>query len=427
MNRSRALSFALLLSVLLVPAEAQAQQKPKDDKYTKEASKQLGVAMLRQEEAERAQAYQQALAALQEGMTKEAENPKIWFLAGQAYAGMMDFVGADSCFEKAQDLYPDYAPEIEAEREVGWMNGFNAAVTLMDEQNYPEALKLFEGSHELYPKRPEGLLNMGSIYANQGNTDKAVWAFEEAIKAVNSDRFAELEPEAQAQWKGFEDMAKLNISQMLGQQGVEAFQAEDYDKAADLFTRAAEANPQSRDFLFNVVQAHFAQAQAMEEKRDSTAEAGKDPQDAQLAELYQKLQPEIAKVKEFDPNNENLMLILARARRRAGELSGKGQEGQRAALATLEELQAMTLTVSELMVEPGEGTAKVSGTVKNNGVDAGAQVKLEVTLLASDGTVIGTQETAVTAPEKDETATFEVTVADIEKQVAGWKYKVVSS
>jgi tetratricopeptide (TPR) repeat protein len=427
MNRSRALSFALLLGVLLVPAEVHAQQKPKDDKYTKEASKQLGVAMLRQEEAERAQAYQQALTALQEGMTKEADNPKIWFLAGQAYAGMMDFPGADSCFKKAEALYPEYAPEVEAEREVGWMNGFNAAVALMDEQKYPEALKLFEGSHELYPKRPEGLLNMGSIYANQGNTEKAVWAFEEAVKAVNSERFAELEPEAQAQWKGFEDMAKLNISQMLGQRGVEAFQAEKYDTAAVLFARAAESNPQSRDFLFNVVQAHFAQAQALEEKRDTTAEAGKAPEDAELVKMYQQLQPEIAKVQEFDPNNENLMLILARSKRRAGELSGNGQKGQQEALAALEQLQSMTLTVSELMVEPGEGTAKVSGTVKNNGVDAGAQVKLEVTLLGSDGSVIGTQETAVTAPEKDATTTFELTVADIQKQVAGWKYKVVSS
>ena len=427
MNRSRALSFALLLGVLFVPAEAHGQQKPKDDKYTKEASKQLGIAMLRQEDAERGQAYQQALTALQEGMTKEADNPKIWFLAGQAYAGVLDFAGADSCFEKAEALYPEYAAEVEAEREVGWMNGFNAAVALMDEQKYPEALKLFEGSHELYPKRPEGLLNMGSIYANQGNTDRAVWAFEEAVKAVNSERFAELEPEAQAQWKGFEDMAKLNISQMLGQQGVEAFQAEDYDKAADLFTRAAQSNPQSRDFLFNVVQAHFAQAQALEEKRDSTAEDGKAPEDADLVKIYQQMQPDIAKVQEFDPNNENLMLILARSKRRAGELSGNGPQGQREALAALEQLQSMTLTVSELMVEPGEGTAKVSGTVKNNGTDAGAQVKLEVTLLASDGTVIGTQEAAVTAPEKDATTTFELTVADVQKQVAGWKYKVVSS
>ena len=425
MNCARVLPLALL-GVLLVSSQGAAQQEPKDDKYTREATKQLGVAMLREEGPERQQAYQEALAALQEGMTREADNPKIWFLAGQAYAGLLDFPGADSAFDKAVEMYPDYAPEVEAERETGWMNGFNAAVTAMDAENYPEALKLFEGSHELYSKRPEGLLNMGSIYANQGDMERAVWAFEEAIKAVNSDRFAQLEPEAQEQWKGFEEMAKLNISQMQGQQGVEAFQAEEYDRAAELFTQAAAANPHSRDFLYNIVQAHFAKAQDMEAQRDSAAEPGAAPQDQELAQLYQTIQTEVAKVKEFDPNNESLILILANARRRAGELGGNASEGQQAALAALEELQAMPVTVSDLMVEPGEGNAKVSGTVKTNAAEAGATVQVEVTLLGADGSVLGTQQAAVTTPEKEQTTTFEVTLAEVTKQVAGWKYRVGS-
>lgn len=425
MNRSRGLLLALLTSAVLVPADAFAQE-PKDDKYTREASKQLGVAMLRQDEAERRQAYQEALTALQEGMVEEADNPKIWFLAGQAYAGLMDFAGADSAFEKAVSMYPEYEAEVEAEREVGWMNGFNAAVAAMDQQNFEEALRLFEGAHEVYPNRPEHLLNMGSIYANQGNNERAIWAFEQAIAAVNGPRFADLDPEGQAQWKGFEEMAQLNISQMRGQAGVEAFEMDDYDQAIQLFEEAAEANPYSRDFLFNIVQARYAKAQMLEEQRDTAAAPGEAPQDADLVQIYTRLQDDVAKVQEYDPNNENLMLILTRAKRRQGELSGSAEQGQQGALQTLEALQAMPVTVTQLLVQPGEGTATIQGSVKNNALEAGASAQLEITLLASDGSEIAKQQTSVTVPAKDEEASFEVTVPEVARQVAGWKYRIVS-
>lgn len=423
MIRSRGLLFALLTSAVLVPADAFAQE-PKDDKYTREASKQLGVAMLRQDPAERQQAYQAALAALEEGMVREADNPKIWFLAGQAYAGLMDFAGADSSFDKAVAMYPEYEAEVEAEREVGWMNGFNAAVAAMDLQNYDEALRLFEGAHSVYPSRPEHLLNMGSIYANQGNNERAIWAFEQAIAAVNGPRFADLDPEGQAQWKSFEEMSQLNISQLRGQEGVDAFEAENYDQAIGLFEQAAETNPHSRDFLFNIVQARYAKAQALEEQRDTAAAAGSAPQDAELVQIYQRLEQDIARVAEYDPNNENLMLILTRAKRRAGELSGSAQEGQQGALATLEQLQAMPVTVSQLMIQPGEGTATISGSVKNNALESGASVQIEITLLANDGSTIATQQTSVTLAAKDEESTFELTVPEVTRQIAGWKYRV---
>jgi tetratricopeptide (TPR) repeat protein len=188
MNRSHGLLFALLFGALVVPADVMGQN-PKDDRYTREASKHLGVAMLRQDEAERNAAYQAALMELQEGMVREASNPKIWFLAGQAYAGLLDFAGADSSFDKAVEMYPEYEAEVEAEREVAWVAGFQQGVALMDQQQNQEALRVFEAAHDLYPHRPEALLNMGSLYASAGDTDRAIQAFEDAIKAVNGPAF----------------------------------------------------------------------------------------------------------------------------------------------------------------------------------------------------------------------------------------------
>lgn len=425
MNRSHRFMFALLVGALVVPADVMAQN-PKDDRYTREASKHLGVAMLRQDEAERNAAFQLALEELQEGMVREADNPKIWFLAGQAYAGLLDFAGADSAFDRAVAMYPEYEAEVEAEREAAWVAGFQHGVALMDQQQNQEALRVFEAAHELYPHRPEALLNMGSLYANSGDTDKAVWAFEEAIKAINGPRFEDLDEEGKAQWKSYEDMSRMNIAQMLGQQGVEAFEIDDYDVAKAKFEQAAESNPYSRDYLFNIVQAQFAKAQALEEQRDSAAAPGSAPQDAELLQLYQQIQPAIARVQEYDPANENLLLILARAKRRHAALSGDEQRGQQEALAVLEQLQAMPATVSDLMIVPGEGSATVEGTLRNNGAEAGSPVRVQVTLLGLDGSELGTQEVTVTAPASEETTQFTATVPGVTQQIAGWKYRVMS-
>jgi tetratricopeptide (TPR) repeat protein len=253
MNRCRGLVTALVVGALLVPASAFAQTN-KDTDATKEANKFIGLAMMRADTAERNQSYRDALAALEEAFTGDADNARVWYIAGQAYAGLRDYVKADEAFDKAVELHAEYAEELEGEREAAWLDGFQAGVELMDAQRFPEALALLEGSHALYPHRPEGLLNIGSIYANTGEIDKAVQAFEQAVVAARGPHREKLDTAGQAQWDRFAEMAELNIAQMTGAQGVEAFQAEDYEAAATAFEKAAEMNPYALDSLFNLVQ-----------------------------------------------------------------------------------------------------------------------------------------------------------------------------
>jgi len=85
MNRLRWLLPALVFGALL-PVNASAQ-KYKDSKYTKDADKFIGLAMMRPDRDSRLEMYRQALAALEEGFVKEPDNAKIWFVAGQAHAG----------------------------------------------------------------------------------------------------------------------------------------------------------------------------------------------------------------------------------------------------------------------------------------------------------------------------------------------------
>lgn len=422
MNRYRGLVTALVVGAALVPASLDAQTN-RDTRYTKEAEKFIGLAMMAGDPASKQGRYREALSALEEAFTREADNAKVWYIAGQAYAGLHDFAKADEAFDKAVELFPEYEAELEGEREAAWLEGFEAGVALMDAQNYDSALVVLRASHDMYPYRPEGLLNIGSIYANQGDTDKAIEAFQAAVEAARGTHLEKLDEEGKAQWERFAQMAELNIAQMTGAKGVELFQAEDYAGAAAAFTQAAEVNPYSRDYLFNIVQANYAQASELHEQRDSAAAPGTAPQDPQLTQLYDGLRSQIAKVREFDPNNENLLAILAQAERRHGELTGNAQAGQQAALAVLQELENMPVEVQNLVVTPGESDATIEGTVKNRKAAAGSTVTIRITLLDGAGQSIGETQAQVTVPEAEATVPFTAT-APVTGQIAGWKYVV---
>ena len=425
MNRTRGLTLVLALGAAL-PLSAAAQEF-KDTKYTKDADKFLALAMTRSDPADRANYYRQALAALQEGFTREANNAKIWYTAGQAHVGLSNFLSADSCFDKAVQLHPEIATDIEAEREAGWMVAFEQGVTLMDEQKFDEALAMLESAEVLYDKRPEALLNIGSIHANRGNNKEAEAAFTKAAAAAQGELYEKLDSASQANWKSYVEMATLNIAQIRGQEGVGHFETEDYDAAAAAFKSAAEVNPYSRDYLFNYVQAKYAKATNLEAQlaEDSSRLETIKPQ---LLALYAELLTEIPKVRVYDPTNENLVYIQARAVRRGGELQGDTTANVRT-LRVLEEIDAVPVEVTELTIGTDQGTATVNGKVRNKKLAEGTPVTVKVTLLGYKGDTIGQMTVTVNAGAAGEEATFvsfEQT-ATITGSVAGWKYEVTTT
>jgi tetratricopeptide (TPR) repeat protein len=96
-------------------------------------------------------------------MAKNPENAKVWFMVGQVYVGLGNFLGADSAFKKAEQLYPGYAEDISGEREVAWVEAFNAGLAQMDKKNTDEAIKQLELAELMYPHRPEGKMNLGAL------------------------------------------------------------------------------------------------------------------------------------------------------------------------------------------------------------------------------------------------------------------------
>src|SRR5690606_7054295 len=152
------------------------------------------------------------------------------------------------------------------------------------------------------------------------------------------------------------------------QAGIESFQAEQFDSAAARFLRAAERNPQGRDFWFNYGQALWAQATPLEEQLATATAADSARLRTQLADLYTSIQGAAQKSREFDPNNEVLYLMEARTHRMAGEFGGDAerQAGQQRALQLLQAHEALTVTLDEISVQPNaEGGVTVRGALKN--------------------------------------------------------------
>lgn len=396
MNRLRWLMPALALAVV-IPADATAQRYEfKDNKYIDDADKFIGLALVRQDREGRVEMFRQALAALEGAVEDDPENAKIWFVAGQAYAGAGDFLAADTCFDRVMEMYPDAAMEVEAEREQGWLQAFQMGVELMDVNDFDGALGVLEAGQQLYDKRPEALLNIGSIYANRGELLEAEKAFADAITAVGSDVYEKLDSTGQMQWDSYVEMSTLNIAQMRGTRGVNAFSEGNYDEAINAFSGAIEINPYSRDYYFNRLQAIYAKATDMEPEHEAA------PEDAtissELQALYAQLLDEIPRVKEFDPTSENLELIRARAVKREGELRGDTTAAREASLKILEDLELMPVEVQNLQIMPGADgvSVTVSGKIRNRTLEDGSNVGVDIVLLGSKGETVGEMSFSVT-------------------------------
>jgi tetratricopeptide (TPR) repeat protein len=425
MNRWTRLVFSLVLGVVALPGALHAQE-PKDNKWTKDATKYVGLAALKQAPADQTPLYQQALTSLTEGMQKDPTNPKVWLLAGEVYAGLDNFNAADSAFTKALQMHAEYADEIDGQREQMWLKLFQAGVALMDKQQNDEAITKLEQAQKIYPKRPEALLNLGVLYSAKSQQDKAGAAFRQAVAVVHSPISEKLNAEQKAQWKSFEDMANLSLAQMDATTGIDAFQAQKYPEAAEAFRRALKINPYSRDYAYNLAQALFVNAGKLEEARKTAKGDELAKINAQLPPLYDEMKQVALKVQTFDPANSDVYIIQAHSIKGMGDLSADAKaktDAQNRTLDMLTQGQNMPVEVSDVAVALGDGEAKLSGTVKTLKATPGSPVKLKVTVVDINGAPIGTQEITVAAPAVGATANFEGT-AKTTGSLAGWKYEV---
>ena len=105
---------------------------------------------------------------------------------------------------------------------------------------------------------------------------------------------------------------RRNLATLHAAKGIDAFQADNLNGATASFRSSLDWNPYSRDIRYNLCQALYIQASRLKEQETSAAE---------LNTLYDEILKEAAKVRDADPANPNLLLILGYSHRNLGDES----------------------------------------------------------------------------------------------------------
>ena len=462
-------------------------QKPSNNMWTRSAALYLDRAQNNPDPEDKQELYRQALEASLEGIKNDGGNPRVWYMAGQAHAKLGDFVAADSMFDRAEQIYPDYAQEVNRERLNAWINAFNMGVNLLQAGKTAEATERLQAAHTIYQGRPEAPLNLGAIYAREQEFDKAVQAYRDALAIMRGPASASLKEEQKAKWLESEEIASFNLAQILanldrGEEAAQAYRdylgrnpedvtakinlavvltrsgdeagaaqlytellemeelsaenyfriglglfgAEEYRRSAKAFEQSLAMNPYSRDGLYNLGQALYARTRVLEEQlatADSAAAA------TELKELYVALDTVSQRVTELDPKNKNALLLHAQAFRGLSDLTADDTESQalrREALALLERQDSMAFEVLNVQMTrgPEEGQRVIRGTVTNAKLAADTPVTVRFILLDKAGAELSTEEVTVPAPAAEQQVPFEVTLP-APGDGSGWKYVVV--
>jgi len=430
--------------------------RPRDNSHTRSADLALTQAQSTTDEAVIQQRFQEALVAALDGITADAENPKSYYQAGQAYVGLNDFIGADSMLTKAEELHPRYVLETEPWRERGWANAYNEGIIPMNSGDLEAAAELFEQAGAIYQGRPEALLQLGSVNSQMDRIDEAVDAYRQAMAMLEESREEDLAdtinaPIWEQHWEiattglgqtltfaeRYQDAADLygklleedpsnttltgnlanNLSELgmpdsvqalydhllsdpdLGERdffnaGVGLYQIENYEGAARAFSRAAEMNPFNRDARLNLAQT------------------------LSLSEKFEELIPAARALIEVDPRNALGWIFLTRA------FSETEQTEEANRIFT--EYQAIGYEIEDLGMRPGpDGGAIISGSLKNTSLEPGTTVSLRFHFGGSDNTEIGTVDIQVQAGDVDQFQVFQGEFVSSE-MVTGYLYEVIA-
>ena len=483
----RRISGTFIALALLTPSLALAQ-RPSNSMHTNSAQLYLTRALGTQVAAEKAKLYEQALGAATQGVQTQPGNSKTWFVLGSVYAAMGDALGADSAFDKAEQMWPEYKKETDQERLRAFAAASNKGVLAIQQNDMAAATAALEGAAKVYNKRPTALLNLGSIYARQNKREEAIAAYRSALEIMRGPERATLKPEEEKQWADWEEAVSLNLAQMLAlsdknEEAVTAYEeylkrnpnntlvrsnlavvysrmgkreeasrvynellsqdlsAEDFfrvgvglrraqqlDRATEAFTKSIAKNPHSQESYFNLAYTLWETIQPLAEAREkATAAADKTRMAAQLRPLYERLLENAVKSREFDPSNRNMIALMQRAYRGLADLEAtvaKQNEWKLKVPPLITEYDALPFEVTGITMTTEEKKTTVEGKIINVKTTKGQPMKIRLSLVDATGKEVGSQDISVVAPDVEAEEDFKAEFTT-DAPPAGWKYAII--
>lgn len=435
--------------------QLQQGQRPRQNDNTRAAQKSLEQAAQIEGEAARA-LYEQALTSAKAAIAADSTNPLPYLQAGTASIGLAQYAEADGYLDRAEQLRPIYTLETEGMREQTWINLYQEAAPLVNSADYEGAAVIFEKANVMYDKRPEIMVTLGQIYAQLRKHDDALRNLDAAMAIIgDSVRLAEMDSATVASWQEMGADIPFTRASVLADAGrfeeaVASFQAMVDKNPTDIAmrrnlaailiqtgdtTRAFQvyeelmAQPALSNIDFYAIGVGYYQGGDYERAAKAfkgAAERAVKDRDAiemwarslQIDSAYADVPPAAEKWLELDPNNQNALLILAQAVNQQGDGAKAGE--------LVAKIEALPFTVNDLQLMRREDGARVTGSVMNKLLAAGAQVTLGFTFYDAAGNTLGTQAVSVTLGQKDMSETFDIMFTSTGK-VDGYGYTVLGS
>ncbi len=458
--RAGAALFALVAT--LAPSLASAQDpevnEPRMESRNAIVAIKLQEAEGIEDEELAAQTYREALEDINAAIERDRNNPTGYLHLGVARLGLKEYLAADSAFDQAEALYPDYIDEEGGTgvfRENGWIDLYNEGIVTLNAGDLDEALEHFRTANMLFDRRPEAYLNLAATYANNGQLEESIEAWRDAIGVIDSPDAMTRDEETRAQWDTeFRPMALMNLAQTLGaanrpEEAVEIYEQvleedPDNDRARSGLAIALGQAGQSEDALSvydEILESDDASALdffnagvtlygAEDYPRAATAfervlERAPMYRDAlqnlvqtlALTEAYEAQVPHSERLLEMDGHNYLVYQMHLRALSQVGMTENIGQ--------LMETMQALEFIVDDLSLQPREGGGRVSGTVTNKLLEEGGSVTLRFHFFDEQGGELTTEDVSVPVPPVDVAQQFQVSV-NTEGAVMGYSYEVVS-
>jgi len=385
------------------------------------------------------------------------QNAAAWYYLARVYLMQGDVHGVDSAFTKAEALQPQCELDISQYRQNAWAQLANAGLELQREDKIAEAMVLFRDADVLFDDLPHVAANLGVLYANIGKDDSAATFFARALKiaelnaesdtsaigdrnsnALNlalmqqrlgrhQDAIATLtkylswEPTNVDARKALSysyrgsgqaatadsidramltELSKQNLDSLETSDilsiGVAAFNAQDFERAAEAFDKAVSRNPYSRDAVYNLANAYLALKN-----------------NAKLVETSKKL---VA----IEPMNEDAYRLLGQGHR--------GLDQQDEMLKAAEALIGLPISVDVTGFQIGRTSTRLEGVATGRApTDAqGKPLKVEAVTLVVEfvtaaGSVVGSREVSI--PVLETGAQHKFTAEASGADVAGWRYR----
>jgi tetratricopeptide (TPR) repeat protein len=422
--------------------------RPAETQYTRAAKLSLAQAEATSGEQQR-EFYQQVLQQSLQGIEAAPNNPQHFYLAGLGHAGLDNLEAADTMFNRAVEMFPPYEDEVMAAREQVWMQTYDQGIVAFQAGDMQTAARHWERANLIYDRRPEAYFNLAAVHAQQEQYDRALRAFEAAVRTLDREPGRELSAEeqelritalenlgsmqmvteqfadAERTFRRLVEMqpqnvqARSNLALALTRQGrrdaaqevyqellampdlsgedmmaigVGLFQAEEYGSAADAFRRITTLEPNNRDAWYNLLSALFRQ------------------------ERWQDAIPVAERLLELDPLNDTAHLILIQAFRETRQPPRT--------LEIAERRQALPVFVDNVQLRHEQDRAVLRAEATGNRARAGSPVRLQFTLYGPGNQTLGTETVTVTAPAQNATTNFEASIGTVVAPT-GFSYRVL--